>query len=40
MPQIKDGLSISKILKCESQSSNFPLEMGSFLTFNEKVVEF
>ena len=32
----KDGFRTSKILKYGSQNINFPLEMGSFLTYNEK----
>ena len=36
----KDGFKTSKILKYGSQNLNFPLEMGSFMTCNEKVVEF
>ena len=36
----KGGLRASRILKCESKNSNFPLEIGIYLTYNEKFVEF
>ena len=36
----KDGFRTSKSLKHASQNLHFPLEMGSFMTCNENVVEF